>query len=256
MQINFNIATSWNGLSNWQLKNIAGILFTSYKERKKSFLLTFYLFASSNKLWNWLKLLILLLRVPYSQLNTHTSFLYKTADLTRFSKRVRSGFRYLYGPADRLANLSIDEYAHADLFYYNWTKAKKEQDLNRLVTVLYRPRAKSNSSVDKRKPFNSRELKFHAKTVERLPLKTKIPIMMAFQGSRQAIVKRYTNVFKKSRAKEVYTPFTKIIASMAGGEFQPFGDFYKTKEAGLYDFLDVLNDQIEYQNELNKKYKS
>ena len=253
MQITFNIARNWNELNDWQLKKIASELFSSHSNERKSFLLTFYLFASSNRLWSWVKLLILLLRVPSSQLKTYASFLYKTDDLTRFPKKICSGFGFLYGPADRLSNITINEYAHADLFYYRWRKTKNVQDLNRLVSVLYRPKAKEGHSSDKRRAFNGSELKFHARRAQKLSLKTKRVVAMAFQGSRTLIVTRYKHVFKRSTGGENYVPLTKIIASMAGGDPQPFGDFYKTKQAGLYDFFDLLNDQIKEQNEWRSK---
>ena len=213
-----------------------------------SFLLVIYLFIIRPTPWNIFKLFALFIQVPYSDLKEYASFLYSENNLTRFPKKLKSRLSCLYGPSDRLSNLTIDEYAYADLFYYNWAKTKSDDNLNRLVAVLYRPKG-DISKIDKRTAFNKDELKLHAKQVERLPKIAKIIIMMAFQGSRDNIINRHKYVFKKGSSKGTYAPFTKIIASMARSENQPFGDFYKTKDANLYDFMDMLNDELKEQKQ-------
>jgi hypothetical protein len=256
MRLNFDIPTSWNELTNWQLKRIASIFFSDKDTKKVTFLLVVYLFMPRLSLWNILKLFFLFMQVPYSALKEYTKFLYEENDLTRFPKKLRSRFSYLHGPADRLSNVTIEEYAYADLFYYNWAKTKSTTDLDRLVSVLYRPKANETEELtDLRQAFDKDKLRFHAKSVERLSTLTKITIMMAFQGCRDNIIKRYTNVYKKGKSKSGYAPFTKIIASMARGESQPFGDYYKTKQANVFDFMEMLDEEIKEQRLKLKKTK-
>lgn len=256
MRINFDIPTSWNQLTTWQLKRIASVIFSDRDSKKITFLLVVYLFMPRISFWNILKLFFLFTQVPYSNLKDYTKFLYSENDLTKFPKKLRSRFKYLYGPADRLSNVNIEEYAYADLFYYNWAKTKKTEDLDRLVSVLYRPKSNdTEESTDSRQAFNKDKLRFHAKSVARLSYITKITIMMAFQGSRDSIIKRYKNVYKKGKGKSSYAPFTKIIASMARGENQPFGDYYKTKKANVFDFMEMLDEEIKEQRLKLKKTK-
>lgn len=253
MTLNFTIPTNWNQLSQWQLRKIASIIFSDITKEKTSFLMVSYLFISKPTLKNILKYCWLLMQVPFSELKEYASFLYSETDLTKFPKQIKT----LYGPADRLANLTIDEFTYADLFYHNWSTQRTTQNLNRLVAVLYRPKRKEKYiSLDVRKPFKKEELSQHAGIVEKLPNNVKLTIAMAFQGSREKIIARYKYVFKKGSGKGSYTPFTKIINAMSRSENQPFGDFYKTKEANIYDFFDVLDEELKTQKERERNAKN
>ena len=79
---------------------------------------------------------------------------------------------------------------------------------------------------------------------------------MAFQGTREKIIARYTYVFKKGKGKGGYAPFSKITSAMARSENQPFGDFYKTKEANVFDFFEVLNEELKTQKERERINKN
>lgn len=250
MQINYNIPTTWNQLSLWQLKKIAKIIFSNTDQEQVSFLLVSYLCIPKLTLKNILKYCYLLMQVPVSQLKEYAAFLYKDTNLTKFPKKVKS----LYGPTDRLANVNIDEYTYADLFYHNWSTTRKNEDLNRLVAVLYRPK-RNAQHLDIRKPFTKEALSKHAGVVEKLPRATKLVIAMAFQGSREKIIARYKWVFVKGSGKASYAPFTKIINAMSRSENQPFGDYYKTKEANIYDFFDVLDEDLKTQKEQERNAK-
>jgi hypothetical protein len=244
MKLNFTIPTNWNQLSLWQLQKIAKIIFSDSDKEKTSFLMVSYLFIGKPTLKNIFKYCWLLMQVPFSELKEYASFLYNETDLTKFPKKIKT----LYGPADRLSNLTIDEFTYADLFYHNWSTSRTSQDLNRLVAVLYRPK-RNAQHLDIRKPFVKEELSQHASIVEKLPKAIKLTIAMAFQGSREKIIGRYQYVFKKGSGKGSYAPFTKIINAMSRSENQPFGDFYKTKEANIYDFFDVLDEELKTQKE-------
>lgn len=254
MTLNFNIAKSWNELNEWQLKKIAKVMFSDSNKKTELLLIVSYLFIQKPTFKNVFKFFRLLFQVPFSSLKTYTDFLYTETDLTKFPKKIKG----LYGPSDRLANLTIEEFTYADLFFYNWTQKRDTDNLNRLVAVLYRPKgSKQTKHIDARKPFIKEELRLHASIVEKIPQDVKLTILMAFQGSRERMRNRYTHVFSKGGASKqsTYAPFTKIINSMSRGETQPFGDYYKTKKANIYDFFDVLNEDLKLQKERERKSK-
>ena len=246
-ELNFNIATSWNELNEWQLKKIAKVMFSDSNKKAELLLIVAYLFIEKPTFKNIYKFFRLLLQVPLSTLKTHADFLYTETDFTKFPKKINS----LYGPSDRLSNVTIDEYTYADLFFYRWTQERHIHDLNRLVTVLYRPKGpKETKHIDARRKFVKEELPVHSPIVEKIPEDVKLTILMAFQGSRERIIKRYKNVFKKGKGKNnSYAPFSKIINSMSRSENQPFGDYYKTKKANIFDFFDVLDEELKLQKE-------
>jgi hypothetical protein len=253
MTLDFKIATSWNDLNDWQLKKIASIIFSQEENKVQSFLLVAYLFIVKPTFKNVFKFFRLLRQVRFSELKEYASFLYVETDLTKFSKKVNG----LYGPDDRLANISVNEFSYADVFYYRWAKERHIHDLNRMVSVLYRPKRKDlEVKKDIRKPFIKEELKYHSAIVEQMPREVKLTIAMAFQGTREKLSERYPHVFRKGSGSGKYVPFTKIINSMSRSENQPFGDFYKTGEANMYDFLDVLEEELIVQKKREKNAKS
>ncbi len=116
--------------------------------------------------------------------------------------------------------------------------------------------ADKHNPTDVREPFTKDRLPEIAKYVSKMSLEARQAVALAFGGSRDYIASLYPNVFPKSKSKKKvpYSPFRKVIESMARSENQPFGNFYETKDANVYDFLSILDAEIAHQKELEQKF--
>lgn len=244
--MNVTVPKEWNKLTNWQIPRLAYALFFPQKNKRRHLLyIVLVLFLKKPTLKNLWQCCRLFNQVPLSELKTYGDFIFKEADLTKFIN-----IKGLCGPMPRMTNLTINEFSYADTFYYRWTKNKKEVELDRLVAILYRKPIKG-----KRPKFKFSDTHTYAKQCRKISLSQKMAIFLAYQGSRNIIIKNHKHVFAKGSEKSKYTPFSKIVNNMATATPQPFGDFYKTQDALVYDFMKILNQQIADQNKQNKKRK-
>ncbi len=245
----FTIATTWNDLNDWQLQKIAKLILMSDTKQVLSFWLVYYLFIEKPTIWNHIKLGKLLLSVPLKELYPYTTFLVEKTDRTKFPEYLNYGTLRLKGPNDRLSNLSIDQFSLVDILYYRWSTNKEEIELNRFVSALYTPEDKI---------FSRNETALtHSQFVTTIPLDQKLAILLAYIGSREYLTSSYPHIFPKSKAKtkekSSYHSFDLIINKMSLSVPQPFGNYYKTKEAKLYDFMTLYATQLQEQKEKDKK---
>jgi hypothetical protein len=178
MRINFKIAQHWNDLTEWQIKAIGRFMFTSRNEQTETRLfkkvVLSILIVPKPTFKNIIKSVILLLQVPFSELEQYTNFVFDKKELlTRFPDKIKIGrwpFRKtVYGPAPRLANTTIEELSYADTFYYKWMTENNPDDLHRLTAILYRPSAEPTQE-DKRIPFSSLMLENNSRITDAIPL--------------------------------------------------------------------------------------
>ncbi len=242
--MNYKVATTWNELNSWQLAKIASLLFSGFSEEKIKRGLVYILFLRKKSIWNSFKMRYLIARVPFAELYKHTAFLSNATDRTEFPKYLKLGRIKLYGPSARMNNLTIDQFSMADMFYYSWCKTRDTKELNRLVSILYLPKGKD---------FSRKELE-HSIYVRLMPRDKKLSVVLAYIGSRQLLIQRFKNVFKNSSGsgKSSYNSFDKIVFNMARSENQPFGPLPNTKEANLYDFMNILDDELADQKEFTR----
>jgi hypothetical protein len=259
MNVNISIPQKYNDLSDWQVRKLTHAIYSRMKGKILLLYIVTILVMKSFSLKNMRHLYILLRNIPLSDLSQYTDFVFDVTKFNRFPEKLKSGFNTFYGPADRLTNLTVKEYSFADLFYYQYTVEKDKTALDRLVTTLYRPLGDVNHPQDVRMPFFKEKLSHHAPHIELMREDKKLSILLAFGGSREWIENQYPHVFPKSKKPKTgtskYVPFTKIIESMARSENQPFGNYYETADANIYDFLGILNEEIKASKELEKKMK-
>ncbi|MDJ1472833.1 hypothetical protein [Xanthocytophaga flava] len=121
----------------------------------------------------------------------------------RFGKRVK-----LFGPSDGLKNIIYDELIFADGLFQQYFQSKKIEDLNKFVSVLYRPgRTDNKETGDLREEFNKHTIEKRAEIVARLPIAYKLAIFFFYQGCRKTFIARYPDLFEggESEAKPVNT---------------------------------------------------
>ena len=263
--MNITIASNYKELNDSQRIRLMKAV-NSRLRGKLLILYTFIVLALPNR-WNvrqvW-RVIRVLRNVKIRDLQPFVEWVFELDELYQFPKSVRVGLKKFYGPADKLANLTMEEFSFADLFFYEWTQNRDDEAaLNRLMTVLYRPKDKQATAKDVREPFEKSLLPQLAKYIQRLDKEVKLAVAMAFAGSRQYIEKQFPVIFPKRKQtddalpkKSTYRPFTEVIRSLALDEVQAFGNYYQTSKANVYDFMAILEDKIKRARELEKKYNT
>lgn len=271
MRIDFKIAQHWNDLTEWQVRAIGRFMFNSRNEQTETKLfkrvVLSVLIVPKPTLKNIIKSVILLSQVPFLELERYTDFVFDQNEiLTRFPNKIKIGrwpFRKtVYGPAPRLANVTIEELSYADTFYYKWVTGNDIDDLHRLTAILFRPTHwnRSSSAEDKRIPFSSLLLEQNSRITDAIPLSVKFMIAHAFAGCRQNFIKRHPHVFpqpKKTEGEEAappakpkpYQPFSKIIDAFAMDEIQIFGNHQEVEKVYASKFLAVYEESIKREKE-------
>ncbi len=174
-----------------------------------------------------------------------TSFLFEKLDLTKnLLPSVSIGpFKKLYGPGDRLKNISIDELSFAFHFYGMYNKTKDNKYLNLLFAVLYRPYDKTGIvRGDSREPFNNHLIEDNEKRTKKVSQAYKQATLIFFMGCIEYMEKKFPHVFKRADEAELKKPgnssLMNVIISVSGGKF---GEFDKTKSQNAYVVLTELN---------------
>lgn len=274
MEINFEIAENWNKLNTYQVGEILYLF--QHQEKKDSIFrekLLSILFVdedpqeethSSNfKCEKYAKLLRETTPARLEEQFKPLDFLFKEMTLTNFPPVVEIKGQKFYGPANRLANLSIEEFSFCDHLFYSWQTTQNIQFLDILVTTLYRPLNVSTNINDIREPFSRHNMSLRSSILPQLDERLKLNIGFAFQGSRNVIINRFPIVFPKSKFKKEkpkvikYKTFSPMINSMSLGESQPLGNLHEIKNSNVNDFFEIVQETIimsrKRQEELKKR---
>jgi len=248
MKVGITIATAWNDLTPRQLKRVCWLLHKKYKGSSLALLLFFVLVDV--KWWQFLKFLkivIILLLVPISELVTYYSFIYSKTDLTTFIPKINDW----NAPQDRLSDLSIDELAHADDAYLKYKSTGNIGYLRVLVAVVYREVGAYNIRLR----FVKNELDARFKQLNKIDIKTLLAVMRSYEGCRAHIEQKFPRVFPKPKStnktkvkkNKVGSQFSKIILELTGGKF---GNYAETANTNAYIFLADFEDKLSKQHKL------
>lgn len=271
IDLDLPVPQHWNDLTEWQIKAVGRYMFNSRNEQvdTKVFkrVLISILIVPRPTFRNILKSVIYLSQVRFRDLEQYTDFVFDKKELlTRFPEQIKIGrwpFRkVVFGPATRLANITIEELSYADAFYYKWELEKNIDDLHRLTAILYRSSLWNRSPylTDRRIPFSSLLLESNSRITDNISLPVKFMIAHAYYGCRQNLINRHPNVFpqkkitegdenKKPEKPKPYQPFSKIIDSFAMDEIQVFGPHQEVEKILAPKFLSVYEESIKRERE-------
>lgn len=166
----------------------------------------------------------------------NTNFIFKEVRLTKnFDKSVRLPFIKHY-PPESIYKLTGVEFAFAEKAFYDYMVNGHIQDLNMLVAILYRKKAKNNSPDSKkytgdiRQEFNQHSIDYRQKRMWMLSKAKKTSILLWYAGSRQELIDRYKHtVFAKSNnAKPLEYGWLSIFRELAGKDITKQLDVAKT----------------------------
>ncbi|MBS9773802.1 MAG: hypothetical protein KGV59_01415 [Tenacibaculum sp.] len=255
--INLNIPKEWNDLSELQLRQLA-LLFNS--EKRGLFFDYRVLFILMDirpwQFWKYRKLYKVIRNVKFSDLKEHYEWVYNEVGLTKFPYSIINyqlpiiNTKKILPPADRLTNITIDEFAHCDDLFLGWHKTKDKEYLQYLCAVLYRKTDKQG----KRITFDKHDLARRANAFKNVSLKKLLVVAMAYQGCKTYITKQYPRVFPKAHPTPTKergqklpnsSGFGKLILQLAGGKF---GTYEETKRTNVYTFLSELSEQLSMNN--------
>lgn len=240
----FNVATRWGELSEWQREEICHLLFQTENTEHNYLKMIEILFLGKNTPQNKLRVAKLFSQVPISQLAPYGEFMHKTTELYDFPDISET----LKTPAIRLNDCTIKQFSFADAIYYkvatnNWNDLYMRQ----LVASLY---------CLSEKEFDVVDLPKVAEMTDKISAKKRARIVFAYLSVRSYIIAKYPKIFSAKNVSEdenqpvfrsksnKYTPFSKVIATMVFDEKQPLGNLHDCNRTRIYDFFDIFQEAI------------
>lgn len=151
-----------------------------------------------------------------------------------------NGKRY-YGPSSRLFNVTFSEFIHAETNCKRYLETRKQEYLDKLIAVLYRPsinRIKvlsNNYKGDRRSAFNDHKIDYLAQKYHKLDRNTRGAIFLFYQGCQWWYQQQFPHVFgKKSGGDDNSLGFLGLVDALTGG------DVTKTEEIRRSYLMDVM----------------
>ncbi len=247
--MNYQVATKWSELTDWQLEELAYLLLTETISDRMLTVVSI-LFKKTNSIGEQMRFARLLNEAPLSELIKYTEFLGQMPDLCHFPNLKEYS---VVAPGDRLNNITMKHFSVVDAIFYKWRDTEDELYLRQLVAALY--------VIDS---FDVLKLPEVAEKTDAVPIKKMYVIGLTYLAIRNAITERFPVVFPKVKPqsedapvfrKNTYTPFSKVITAMAMDEVQPLGTLKECKETNIYDFLETLSESILRAEKINKSMK-
>ena len=246
MAINLTIPTNWNSLKPNQIKNLAYLFHSGAKGIIFDYRVLFNLLNIKwYQLLKFRNLQRALSAMPLKTIKNEYQWLYNALGLTKFVPKIKTQSRTLFAPANRITNLTIDEFAHADDLFLGWHHKKDFEYLHYLTAVLYR----ELTPEGKRTPFDKNELETRAKALAKTSKKTLLAVALSYQGSRAHLSRQFPVIFPKpteskpnqKRNRPSSSNFGRVVLHLSGGKFGPHAE---TKQTNVYTFLTEFQEQL------------
>jgi hypothetical protein len=160
-------------------------------------------------------------------------------------------FRRLFGPADGLTNITLNEWMQIELERDVWENTQNDKFLNRMLAVMWRPTAVKHPDGDKRSPLRQDTLEIRAKQFARVPEHKKQVMVWFYGGCVAFIAQKFDEVFSGSAGGDTsaFDGFMQLVNDLAKNDLTKID---KVRESPLYEAL--YNIQcIMKQNEVNTK---
>lgn len=168
----------------------------------------------------------------------------------------------LYGPGNKLANITFAEFMFADICVENYLKTKDEKFLNQLIGVLFREgnQKQLEETGDIRFEFNKAKIDAVVLEAEKFSSAIKNAVLINYLGCKKALIKPLKNVFPDRKEQEVSQPgqsqsWLDVAIQLARKE-HALGSLYEIEKSNAFLVLKVLDkviaESIEMQEELNR----
>ncbi|AWW31829.1 hypothetical protein DN752_17765 [Echinicola strongylocentroti] len=205
---NYPLPSRWDELSRKQLITAAW-LSTTKKAGTDLAKLLFLVLTQSLPWWKRIRLRFFYLF--QANITERGDLIFITRSFAEFPdfttqkiKNIGGRFVLFSGPLDRLSNCTLWEYILAEKHFLDYLKTKDENTLDKFIAVIYRPRRKKTApdyAYDCRLPLVDGEVNERAKKIKAIDHRTKIAILMWFDGCRNLLIKNFPLIFKKEEEK-------------------------------------------------------
>lgn len=243
------VPDQWNELTGSQLVQVMNILFIErFTDDQKVFQLQRILFSMSRRKYR---------QLPSTEIDEYlylvTFLMQGKIELTKNSLpkyrhiSVFGSWDDFYGPTDECMNLIGLELVFAESFMMSWFDSKSDQDLNKLVSTLYRlPKKgydhKRNPDGDVREQFNENICFYNAdRYIRYWPKSVKLAILFWFRGCWQKWVDDNPDVFKGGGDPAKYGMIS-VLRNVAKDGI--YGDFDKVGKTYVNQLLIELNETV------------
>lgn len=181
-----------------------------------------------------------------------------------------------YGPADALADITFCEYRLAHSYYVAYINSHQEQDLNRMIAVLYRPRKSwlwirqmlRSYDGQKRIPLSSTSnpllLEARAREIASLPMAVRYGIFLYFSGCERFLSggtilidgrEIDLSVIYEKSGEDSDSPDIGLIGILYSlAETKVFGSIAETDNQNLYDIMTRLYQVVKQAKAMEAKY--
>jgi hypothetical protein len=250
-------ASSWNELTEKQLKRVAKLLFSD--KSYHSYLIRQMMVMTGLKRRH----VISFTPEQLTQLNHLFDFLLEENNLTRQlipSFSIGLLRRKLYGPGDGLASVNANEFMEADDYYMEFEKTKDIKQIDKLIACLYRPKNKEVNvkseafAGDVRLPFNPYTVERRAKKIAWLDSSTKLGILLWYKGCRGAWEAFFDKIFSGETQESVLNyGWPETIIKLSG---DTFGDLEATGKQPMFNILLKMQIDMKDYEEMQRKQDS
>jgi len=167
----------------------------------------------------------------------------------------------LYGPGNKLANITFAEFMFADICVENYLKTKDEKFLNQLIGVLFREGNEKQKfeTGDIRFEFNKAKIDAVVLEAEKFSQAIKNAVLINYLGCKKALIKPLKNVFPDRKEQQDEKPgqsqsWLDVAIQLARKE-HALGSLYEIEKSNAFLVLKVLDkviaESVEMQEELN-----
>lgn len=255
--ISFSVTENWSELNHSQLLYIsahwqAWQMLIKHKQPLQYAKAKLFVFLIVGKTAQEIKEITQLLsQADFEELDLNllslTNFIFEKIDFTKniFPSVKISWFKKLYGPADKLANISIIEFSYALNYYNLYNKTANESNLDLLIACLYRPlKSTKSNDGDERIYFNVYTADSYLKQISKLKYVEKQAIYLFFHGCIELFGRTFDYIFTRSSGEGTASnkTFLDIILELSGGKF---GTYNETKTENALIVLKALNMELE-----------
>lgn len=170
-----------------------------------------------------------------------------------------SGTLY-YGPANKLFNVTLSEFIHAETNLGRYEKTKETEHLDRVIAILYRPQDNKydpdspDYKGDRRTPFNDHRFEERAGKIRRLNHNLKLCIYLFYQGCQWWYRQQFPHVFGRTAKTDNNLGFLNLVDALTGGDVTKTAEIHKTLLTDVMVHLEraaIENEILE--NKMKKK---
>lgn len=165
-----------------------------------------------------------------------------------------------YGPADKLFNITLSEFIHAETNLTRYLKSKEIEYLDRLIAILWRPqknpirRISNHYNGDRRIPFNDHKFEKRAIRIHKLNHNTKMAILLFYQGCQAWYQKQFPHVFKPGKKANNNLGFLNLVDALTTGDITKTDDIRKSYLMDVMVHLErVAIEHEEFESKIKKK---